>query len=143
MSLGGRLKYTVSMQPWIRLTSCVWLAPLVVLVVGLSTLTACVGEGCEPYEASSVVLTIVDITTDGPIPDAVIQYQVDGGMIRMPDFGSVDNRFVLGYETTGVFTVTIEAAGYETVNAEYTVDQDKGDCHVNSIGDTIEMVPIP
>jgi hypothetical protein len=127
------------MHTWIHLRSRVWLAPLFVC---LSTLAACDGEGCEPYEASSVVLTVVDSTTDEPISDAVIEYQVDGGMVRMPDFAETgDGQFVLGYETPGVFTVTIEATGYETVNTEYTVAQ--GECHVESIGDTIEMVPTP
>jgi hypothetical protein len=135
---GGRLKYTVSMQTWIRLTSCVWMA---LLVVGLSTLAACEEEGCEPYAASSVGFIVVDSTTDEPILDAVVEYQVDGGAVRMPDYNDGEGQFALAYETPGVFTVTIEAAGYETVNVEYMVVQ--GECHVESIGDTIEMIPTP
>lgn len=50
------------------------------------------------------------------------------------------NRFSLAWEVPGSFEVTVEADGYEPAAAEYEVTQ--GECHVDGVSDTIELVPL-
>ena len=96
------------------------------------------GKACTDLAASSVTLEVVDAETDEALPDAEVSFTLDGGETQMP--AEVDgNRFVLAYEETGVFAVTVTADGYEQLEAQYDVILDEDGCHPVGESDTIEL----
>jgi hypothetical protein len=114
--------------------------PVLALVLSAS---ACQDDGsitCTQELVSSVTLTIVDAQTGEPVVDAMVSFQIDGGEIRSAEAPYSEGRFALAYEEDGHFEVTIEATGYESASAEYDVAG--GQCHVEGVGDTIELVPV-
>jgi hypothetical protein len=128
-----------------------WLRSTIPLVLVLTASPACVeGVGahgddgtiaCDASARGSVSLTIVDAETGEPVPAAIVRFQVDGGEVRQAGMLDYEGRVTLAYEEAGHFEVTIEAEGYEPASAEYEVAQ--GQCHVEGVGDTIELVPLP
>lgn len=102
-------------------------------------LPACdAGKACTDIAASSVTLEVVDAETDEALPDADVTFTLDGGDAQMP--AEVDgNRFVLAYEETGVFAVTVTADGYEQAEVQYDIVLDDDGCHPVGESDTIEL----
>ncbi len=85
-------------------------------------------------------LTVVDADT-GEDVDATITFRLDGDGPRTPEFED-PGSYVLASEVEGVFDVTIEAEGYDTVMRIYDVmmDEESG-CHVETERDTIMLSP--
>ncbi|HVH98028.1 MAG TPA: hypothetical protein VM869_04940 [Enhygromyxa sp.] len=100
------------------------------------------GEACTSDLRPSVVVDVVDAETAEPVATAVVTFTIDGGAEQLPNPLNVpdEGEFVLEYEKDGLFAVTIEADGYEPAYVEYDVAEDG--CHVVSVYDTVELVPV-
>lgn len=113
--------------------SCLLLLPL----VGVMSPGCDQGQSCTLESRPSVSLSVVDAET-GEDVDATVTFELDGDGPRMPEEGW-PGTYVLASEQEGTFSVTISADGYETVMEEYEVGADG--CHVDTVEDTIELVP--
>jgi len=94
---------------------------------------------CTDDARASVQLTVVDAET-GEDVDAMVTFVLDGEGPNDPEEGW-PGTYVLASEQEGTFEVTIAADGYQTVMREYEVTGDQ--CHVETVMDTIELVPTP
>ncbi len=110
-------------------------------------LTACVvcsacdlgnGRACTEIAVASVSLEVVAAEDGEPIADAEVTFTLDGGESRQPDAHD-DDVFVLDYEETGIFEVTVSAPGFETVTRTYDVMLDEDGCHPVGEVDEIEL----
>lgn len=96
-------------------------------------------QNCTLQAVPSVQLTVVDADTGEDI-DATVSFRLDGDGPRMPEFER-PGRYTLASEVEGVFDVTIEADGYDTVMRVYEVMQEEEGCHVETEEDTIMLSP--
>lgn len=108
------------------------------LLLAASTSTGCLAHTCTDEMRSSLRLLVVDAET-GAAVSATVTFVVDGEGPRAPEEAFV-GEYWLGAEEDGAFAVTIAADGYETELREYEVTRDE--CHVQTVEDTIELVPV-
>jgi hypothetical protein len=101
------------------------------------------GHVCTAEARASLVLTVVDGESGESILDPVVTFRIDGGELQMPEsWIHQDEDIVVTYEHSGLFEVDIEAVGYEPAHAEYEVGEDEARCHVLTVRDTVELVPL-
>lgn len=109
------------------------------ITLGLCLLTACDTQSCTEIAVASVSLHVVSAETGEDLDDVAVRFSIDGGAEQQPDAREDDGAFILDYEETGTFAVTIEAAGFETVMTDYKVVLDEDGCHPLGVSDTIEL----
>lgn len=101
------------------------------------------GTACTDIAVASLSLQVVDAQTGDPVPMPIITFTVDGdGEVREPveDFGG---DFVLAYEETGTFEVTVAAEGYLEAGRTYDIVMDEDGCHPVGQLDVIELELAP
>ncbi|MEM9455083.1 MAG: hypothetical protein AAGF11_12955 [Myxococcota bacterium] len=117
-----------------------WIATgSIVLALGSTAMAGCEPTTCTLEARASVTLQVVDAQTGDDV-DATVTFELDGDGPREPEEGW-PGTYVLGTEQAGTFAVTVSADGYETATAEYVVTEDE--CHVETVDDTIELMPTP
>ncbi|MEY3214533.1 MAG: hypothetical protein RIT28_5014 [Pseudomonadota bacterium] len=116
------------------------LARLVFPLALLSAFTACGDKevACTEEARSSVMLTLVD-ESDAPVVGASVIAATDSGDLDCEDWDAT-GVYVCGYEVSGAFVISIEAAGFESQEIELEVGLTEDECHVETVQETVVMV---
>lgn len=112
------------------------------VVIGCLGFLACDSDGgdaCTEIAVASVTLEVVAAEDGEPLPDAAVSFTLDGGEMREPDSQDDGGVFVLDYEETGAFLVTVSAPGFEMLTRSYNVVLEEGGCHPEGVSDTVEL----
>ena len=110
-------------------------------------------SGCEepdPTACDQMAYSSVNVVLTGEfgeaIPDAAVQYSVNGGELRdcepanWDDSLVAESAFICGWEEAGDFTIVASAEGYESTETQIVVEADE--CHVISQSLELQMEPI-
>lgn len=127
--VGGLLPY---MNTWLNRLLTAALALIFV------TLNSGCDEGCTDIASASVTLEVLAAEDQAPITDAAVEFTVDGGETRTPEYSDAGS-YTLATEEDGEFAVEVAAEGFETVMRTYTVGLDADGCHVEGKSETIEL----
>lgn len=101
------------------------------------------GGACDDIAVGSVSLEVVDAQTEEAIEMPTITFTVDGDPEVRPPADGYDGRFVLTYEETGTFEVSVSAEGYAESMRTYEVVLDEDGCHPVGQSDVIALEPAP
>lgn len=127
--VGGLLPH---MNTWLSRTTATTLA------LTFAALPAGCDDACTEIAVASVTLEVVAADDQTPIADATIEFTLDGGETRAPEYAD-QGVYTLATEEDGRFDVDISAEGFETVMRTYTMEMDADGCHVQGESETIQL----
>gem|GEM_PF-3388174 len=98
------------------------------LALGLIFHTGC-GEPCSEAQHSSVSVVVLNESGE-TIDDAEVIYTLDDAL---PEFcEAVAGSYICGWESTGLFQLSISAQGYATATTDVEIELAETGCHVDS-----------